>query len=131
MVLLYVPFLNFYTDQLSDIPTAVEKRLKFVPTIGAVSSPSLPCLSSETERHRQAHTTDLDIAYGPGDMTDYYVNFVNHLNPNGPSVLVWPQYNTSTSSIIMYQDGATPLAVGQDNYRADALAYLGELRLVA
>ena len=64
-------------------------------------------------------------------MTDYYVNFVNHLNPNGPSVLAWPQYNTSTSSIIMYQDGATPLAVGQDNYRADALAYLGELRLVA
>ena len=76
----------------------------------------------------QAHGTDLVFAYGPADLTDYFVNFVNNLDPNGPTVLEWPKYNTSTVQAMTLQDGATPLALEPDTYREEAIAFLAQLR---
>ena len=74
----------------------------------------------------QSHSTDLGIIYGPGDLTDYLINFVNHLDPNGPTVLSWPKYAASKQMMVL-QDGNTPLAVGNDTFRKDEIALLIEL----
>ena len=75
---------------------------------------------------RKTHATDLAFVYGPGELADYLINFVNHLDPNGPTVLAWPQYNTSAEMMVL-QDGPVPLVIGQDTYRKDAIALLTEL----
>ena len=87
----------------------MDKRLKSLPTLGS------------------AHGTDQAVAYGPGDLTDYVVNFVNNLDPNGPTVLAWPQYNSSSAQLLVLQDGNVSLALEQDTFREDAIAFVIEL----
>jgi len=76
-----------------------------------------------------AHGTDLINVYGGGDMTDYLVNFVNNLDPNGPGLLGWPTYSTSSLQLLLFQDGLVPLALTEDNYRADGMNFLTQLSL--
>ena len=50
-------------------------------------------------------------------MTDFFVRFVNDLDPNGESGVQWPTYNTSTRSTLQFNDGHTPLSIVVDNER--------------
>lgn len=68
--------------------------------------------------------------WGPGDMADYLINFVNDLDPNGPGLLTWPQYNTSLPQLLTFQDGPTPQAITEDSFRADGMDFLSQLTLV-
>jgi len=89
----------------------LSKRSKTVPVLGSV------------------HSSDLGNVYGPGDLTDYLVNFVNDLNPNGPTTLQWPKYSTSTAVLLTFLDGDVPQVLTTDTYRTDAMAYSIELGL--
>lgn len=54
---------------------------------------------------------------------DYIINFANNLDPNGPTQMAWPQYNTSTLTMMTFQDGFIPKVLSQDNYRHSAMAF--------
>ncbi len=77
----------------------------------------------------QAHTTDLLNAFGPGDMTDFFVRFVNDLNPNGDIKLQWPPYDPTTRATLQFNDGAVPLNITVDNERLAGTNELASLSL--
>lgn len=58
-------------------------------------------------------------AFGPGDMTDYFIRFVRALNPNAKHGVQWPRYNTVTRSTLEFKDGESPLGILADVERAD------------
>ncbi len=75
----------------------------------------------------QAHGTELANVYGGGDMADYLIRFASTLNPNGDGAFPWPAYTAESPQLLVFQDGAVPLAVGEDTYRAAQMEYLQEL----
>lgn len=77
----------------------------------------------------QYHDHDLANVYGPGDMTDYLVNFVNHLDPNGGNLTTWPQYTVSEPTLLTFLDGPTPRQLEKDDFRQDAIKYFNSLLL--
>ncbi|GJE92593.1 Lipase 4 [Phanerochaete sordida] len=87
----------------------LNKRLKATPGLGS------------------AHATDLLNVYGPGDMTDYLVNFVNNLDPNGPGLLHWPAFTEAERQLLTFQDGDVPLAISLDDFRAEGMALFTRL----
>ena len=51
-------------------------------------------------------------------MTDYFIHFVNHLDPNGATTQVyWPPYNTTVRATLQFNDGDVPLNVTVDDQR--------------
>ncbi len=62
-------------------------------------------------------------------MTDYLVNFVNNLDPNGKTGISWPKYTTSSPNLLTFLDGVTPLTITKDNYRVDGFNLLTKLSL--
>lgn len=61
-------------------------------------------------------------------MADYLVNFINYLNPNGPTVPNWPQYTVSNPQLMTFVDGIfDTLDITLDNFRVDAINYLIQL----
>ena len=54
-------------------------------------------------------------------MTDYFIRFVNHLDPNGRDAsateIVWPRYNPTSRLTLQFNDGSTPVNVTVDNER--------------
>ena len=78
----------------------------------------------------QAHASDLDNVYGPGDMTDYLVRFVNYGDPNGVGndLFQWPRYNNETRQQLTFSDDVdNPLLITSDTYRVDGFKKLTEL----
>lgn len=58
-------------------------------------------------------------------MTDYLVNFVATLNPNGAGgQLYWPPYTKASPNMMTFQDGLVPLAITQDTYRVAPMQFL-------
>ncbi|KAI1788851.1 carotenoid ester lipase precursor [Ganoderma leucocontextum] len=89
----------------------LNKRLKLLPVLGA------------------AHGTDILNVYGGGDMTDYLVNFVNNLDPNGATGINWPKYSLDSRKLLTFQDGLVPLTITKDDYRVDGFNVLTDLSL--
>ena len=91
----------------------VSKRFKVVPILGS------------------AHATDLLNVYGGDDMTDYLVNFVNNLDPNGATVINWPQYSLDSRELLTFRSGliGPRLTITTDDYRVDGLNVLIDLAL--
>ncbi|KAA1472206.1 alpha/beta-hydrolase [Dentipellis sp. KUC8613] len=87
------------------------KRQKGIPVIGSF------------------HGSEIPSFWGPGDMTDYLIRFVTHLDPNGNTSFRWPQYSASSPQLLTLWDGLFPLNITQDTYRAEALSYLTSLSL--
>ncbi|TCD60884.1 hypothetical protein EIP91_009375 [Steccherinum ochraceum] len=105
---------RFLLQQLSgrqDTWSFLSKRSKSLPDLGS------------------AHTTDLLNVYGPGDLTDYLINFVNNLDPNGPTVLSWPKYDTTSVSLLTLLDGSPSQTITTDTFRKDAIAFDIQLAL--
>lgn len=75
------------------------------------------------------HGTDLNYIYNANDFADYLINFVNNLNPNGPTVLNWPQYDPGNPQLLTLLDGLVPLAISPDTYRQAPMAFLQQLSL--
>jgi acetylcholinesterase len=64
-------------------------------------------------------------------MSDYIINFVNNLNPNGPTVTRWPQYSNANPQLLTFLDGLIPRTITSDNYRADQMDFLTQLSLAS
>ena len=72
-------------------------------------------------------------------MTDFFVRFVNTLDPNDSSnakgatargpAFHWPAYTAQAPQLLAFQEGATPLAVIQDTFRKEAIDFVMELSL--
>ncbi|KAI0741844.1 carotenoid ester lipase precursor [Daedaleopsis nitida] len=73
------------------------------------------------------HTSDLLTAFGPGDMTDYFVRFVNDLDPNGGTEVQWPKFDTATRSALQFSDGDSAVQVVEDSARLDGTDVLTSL----
>ncbi|EKM55972.1 uncharacterized protein PHACADRAFT_256969 [Phanerochaete carnosa HHB-10118-sp] len=105
---------RFFLANRSDKQTTyafLSKRYKSLPGVGSM------------------HGTDILNVYFDGDMTDYLVNFVNNLDPNGPGLLSWPTYSTSSPQLLTFLDGPVPLNITEDTFRADGMSLLTELML--
>ena len=57
------------------------------------------------------------------------INFVNNLDPNGPTVPHWPQYTTASPSLLTIYDDPTPINITLDDFRTDGIAHLQQLFL--
>ncbi|KAI0091741.1 carotenoid ester lipase precursor [Irpex rosettiformis] len=75
------------------------------------------------------HAHDMANVYGPGDLTDYLVNFVNYLDPNGPDSADWPQYTPSGRVLMTFLDGPAPRKLERDDFREDSIGYVTSLLL--
>lgn len=64
-----------------------------------------------------------------GELTDYLIHFTNHLNPNGPGLHPWPQFDNVTRSLLTFWDGLVPVTVTNDTFRRDAMNVLIDLSL--
>lgn len=53
-------------------------------------------------------------------MTDYFVRFVNNLDPNGADGVQWPLFNTTARATLQFNDGDTPLEITADIERLNA-----------
>ena len=89
----------------------MNKRLKDLPVLGT------------------AHGTDILNVYGGGDMTDYLVNFVNNLDPNGKTGIAWPKYTLESPPLLTFLDGLTPLTITNAHYRVDGFNLITKLSL--
>ena len=75
------------------------------------------------------HGVDLIDIYADTDLTDYFIHFVNHLDPNGASVPAWPRFTLDSKNLLTFLDGNTPIIVGKDDYRIDGMKLLTEVLL--
>ncbi|KAJ7448790.1 carotenoid ester lipase precursor [Mycena latifolia] len=77
------------------------------------------------------HTSDVSIVYGAGELTDYLINFVTTLDPNGATVPAWPQYTADAPNLLTLQDGIgqEKIVVTQDTFRAEAMGVLTNISL--
>ncbi|KAI8986130.1 carotenoid ester lipase precursor [Trametes punicea] len=89
----------------------LSKRLKGLPALGS------------------AHATDILNVYGGGELTDYLINFVNHLDPNGDTVPSWPGYSISSPQLLTFLDDAPLVTVTSDDYRVDPMNFMTKLSL--
>ena len=62
-------------------------------------------------------------------MTDYFIHFVNGLDPNGNDTVKWPTFNAATRAMLQFNNGSTPLNVTADTYRLAAMAEVARLSL--
>ncbi len=60
-------------------------------------------------------------------MTDYFIRFVNDLDPNAASGVYWPPYNTSARLTLQFNDGSLPLNVTADDERLAGTEELSSL----
>ncbi|KAJ6485377.1 Alpha/Beta hydrolase protein [Mycena vitilis] len=91
----------------------LNKRYKAVPFLGSF------------------HTTDVSNVYKNGELTDYLINFVTNLDPNGKTVPAWPGYTTAAPNLMTFFDGLgqAPTAVTQDTFREEAMRVLTNVSL--
>ena len=89
----------------------MSKRLKVVPILGSF------------------HGSDLLNVYFDHEMTDYLINFVNNLDPNGATGIAWPQYSVASPKLMTFLDGLTPLKITTDDYRVAAIEEMTTLSL--
>jgi len=90
----------------------LSQRNKVLPVLGSV------------------HVSDLLNVYGNGEMTDYLVNFVNTLNPNGWSQPNWPKYTTKTPNMMTFTDNIfSPTKITQDTFRQEAMNFVSQVML--
>lgn len=65
-----------------------------------------------------------------GDMSDYLVNFVNNLDPNGETGIPWPMYTAASPQMMTFRDDIfRPVAMSLDTYREKAMGFITNLSL--
>ncbi|TFY81862.1 hypothetical protein EWM64_g2152 [Hericium alpestre] len=102
---------RFFLQQQSgkqDTWSYLSKRSKSLPVLGSCHSPETPSF------------------WGPGDMTDYLIRFVAHLDPNGGTSVSWPKYTPASPELLTLWDGSAS-NVTKDTFREGQLDYLTQL----
>ena len=64
-------------------------------------------------------------------MTDYFVRFINHLDPNSHAKddVHWSQYDSEARLTLLFDEGREPLHVAVDDYRAAGMQELNALAM--
>ncbi|KAI0793611.1 carotenoid ester lipase precursor [Fomes fomentarius] len=77
------------------------------------------------------HGVDVPLVYTtPGDMVDYFVRFVNDLNPNSETGVQWPKYDAAARLSLEFSiDVDTPLRIVADDARSEAMSVVAALGL--
>ncbi|KAJ7748213.1 carotenoid ester lipase precursor [Mycena maculata] len=77
------------------------------------------------------HTSDIQNVYKDGELTDYLINFVTDLDPNGDTVPAWPRYTTEDPNLMTLYDlpGLPATNITSDTFRAGAISVLTEISL--
>jgi len=106
---------RFFLQTVSEkqnIWSYLNKRLKFLPILGSF------------------HESDIPNIYGGGDLTDYLIQFVTHLDPNGVLGPQWPQYTTSSPHLLTLLDSqVTNRTITLDTYRVEGIEFITKLSL--
>ena len=56
---------------------------------------------------------------------DALINFVTNLDPNGPTLIDWPQYTTDVPALFTFVDGnVTAQVITHDTYRVEGMKAL-------
>lgn len=81
-----------------------------------------------------AHSSDLVDPFSGGVTADYFIQFITHMNPNGRSasprsILPWPRYSNELPSMMRFFHDGTPVSIGRDDFRKDALNNWNRLTL--
>jgi len=98
------------------ILTVVSKRFKGLEHLGA------------------AHSSDLVDPFSGGVTADYFIQFITHLDQNGPSmsprsILPWPRYSNELPSAMRFFHNDEPVSIGRDDYRKEGLNMWNRLAL--
>ncbi|KAF9018555.1 alpha/beta-hydrolase [Hymenopellis radicata] len=107
---------RFFLSAISgkqDIYTYLWKRNKDFPVLGAF------------------HDSDVRTnVYTPGgDLQDYVVRFVAHLDPNGDTGINWPKWTSESPQMLSLNDGAVPQNITEDTYRKETIGTLNKIML--
>ncbi len=62
-------------------------------------------------------------------MTDYFIRFVNTLDPNADTGVQWPRYDTTARATLKFGDGDVPLSIIVDDERLAGMRELSALSL--
>ena len=62
-------------------------------------------------------------------MTDYFVRFVNDLNPNGETEVQWPLFTSASRETLTFKDGDAPIEVTSDVERLEATDLVSALTM--
>ncbi|PIL25455.1 hypothetical protein GSI_13345 [Ganoderma sinense ZZ0214-1] len=80
-----------------------------------------------------SHGTDIQSIARGEELTDYLIQFVATLDPNGGSgsnrMIPWPRYDPAARQMLVVLDGEERLAVERDDAREEALEFLAALSL--
>ena len=93
----------------------VSKRLNSLPILGSF------------------HASDLANIYRGGDLTDFLIQFVTNLDPNGILSPQWPQYTTSSPQLMTLlgsQITDTNRTITLDTFRAKGMEFITYLSLL-
>ena len=72
------------------------------------------------------HSSDLVDLFNGGVTTDYFIQFIAHMDPNGRStshrsILRWPKYSNELPAMMIFSRDDVPVSIGLDDYREEAL----------
>jgi len=110
---------RFFLQNVSDRQNTwayLSKRLKVVPILGSF------------------HESDIQNIYGDGDLTDFLIQFVTNLDPNGVLSPPWPRYTTSSPQLMTLLGNQLEVTnnnrtITLDTYRVEAMASITNLSL--
>ena len=96
----------------------VNKRLKSVPILGSF------------------HSSDLLNIFGGGDLTDFLIQFVTNLDPNGILSPHWPRYTTSSPQLMTLLGGQLEATnnlnnrtITLDTFRVEGMEFITNISL--
>jgi acetylcholinesterase len=81
----------------------------------------------------QAHSSDLANVFGGGVMADYFIRFVNTLDPNGSSSpraqVEWPRYDAERPQLLTFlpEHEEHSAVLTDDDFRKEQIEWFAEL----
>ncbi|KAN0124162.1 carotenoid ester lipase precursor, partial [Lactarius tabidus] len=111
---------RFFLQNVSDkqkVWSFLSKRLKSVPIIGSF------------------HASDIPNVYGGGDLTDFLIQFVTNLDPNGILSPHWPRYTTSSPQLMTLLGSQLEVTnnnrtITLDAFRIEGIEFITNLSLI-
>ena len=81
----------------------------------------------------QAHSSDLMNVFGGGVMADYFIRFINTLDPNGSSSpraqVEWPRYDPERPRLLTFlpERKEPSVIVTEDDFRKEPMEFFAEM----